>query len=133
MKKFFSIMAMLLVALCSNAAVTIQEVKGWYEGGHVTWTTEAGKAYNVYVRAEGGSYTKLDNELVRNYGSYGRADMVGLKAGNYQFKVVPVSGGAEETANAAETSVFTAKAYDRSGFAHQGWSEGVGAYKTTVH
>lgn len=131
MKKLFLSMILALVAVLGvRAAVNVNEVKGWYEGGYVTWTPMAeATAYNVYVApAESDSWTKLDNELVRNYGSYGRADMVGLKAGDYKFKVVPVIAGAESTADATVTSAFTAVAYDRAGFAHQDWDEGIGAY-----
>lgn len=120
----FAIAVLMLVASVSaNAAVNILDVKGWFESGYVTWTPAAGQTYSVYVRPEGGSYTQLDNELVRNYGSYLRADAVGLKAGNYQFKVVASNG------DVVETSAFTASAHDRNGFAHAGWSDGIGAYK----
>lgn len=118
---FFAVL-MLAATVSANAAVSITSVKGWFESGYVTWQTAAGQSYDVYVRPEGGTYAKLDKELVRNYGSYGRADMVGLKAGNYQFKVVASNG------DEAESNVFTAVAHDRNGFAHYNRSEGVGAY-----
>lgn len=124
MKKFFFSFAMLLMSILSaNAAVTIQKVQGWFESGCVTWTAEAGQTYTVFIRPEGGNYTQIDKELVRNYGSYGRADMVGLAAGKYQFKVVASNG------DEAESEVFTATAHDRSGFAHIGMNAGIGAYK----
>lgn len=130
MKKTIILMAaMMLSALTAMAAVSINEVKGWYEGGYVKWTPVAGAtSYDVYVRPEGGEYQKLDNELVRNYGSYCRADIVGLKAGNYQFRIVPCTAGTPIAGEETETTVFTAVAYDRAGFAHQGRTEGVGAY-----
>lgn len=126
MKKVYKIMMLALSMCCTlmaNAAVEIQTVGGWFESGYVTWKSVASQTYKVYVRAEGGAYTEIDNELVRNYGSYGRADMVGLKAGNYQFKIEASNG------DIAESVVFTAVAHDRSGFAHDGMSEGIGAYK----
>lgn len=121
-KLFFTLVLMLLASV-SASAVTITKTQGWFESGYVTWDNVAGQTYKVYVRPEGGTYTQLDNELVRSYGSYGRADMVGLKAGKYQFKVVSSAG------DEAESDVFTATAHDRNGFAHYNWNDGVGAYK----
>lgn len=123
-------MAMLGVVSSQAAAVSIQEQGGWFESAYVTWTKTAGLEYNVYVSpASSDSWTKLDNELVREYPSYGRADALGLKAGSYKFKVVPVSDGAEVAADAAVSDAVTVKAHDRSGFAHkQAGSTGIGAY-----
>lgn len=70
------------------------------------------------------NYTQLDGELVRAASSSGtaRADVVGLKGGaTYQF-VITSSSGKSATVNKAIT------AYDRSGYAHFNYSEGVGAY-----
>ncbi len=62
--------------------VVITEAKGWLESAYLTFNLlEGASSYNVYVK--GGQYadfTKIDNELVRNYGTYGRADIPGLKA-----------------------------------------------------
>ena len=123
MKKVSLLLLALVCSMASMAAVTITKTAGWFESGYVTWTNVSGLSYDVYVRPEGGTYTQLDKELVRNYGSYGRADALGLKAGKYQLKVVASNG--EE----AESDVFTAVAHDRNGFAHDGWSDGIGAYK----
>lgn len=119
----------LLVSTLSSAAV-IKEVNGWFESGYLTWNVVDGAStYHVYYKSVGGTYLKLDGELVRNYGTYGRADVLGVVAGNYQFKVVPVNEeGVEMTDQLAESSVFTVKAHDRGGFAHFNYS-GVGAYK----
>ena len=134
-----TLLATMLTLLCSiaNATITDISVGGWFEGGYVTWTKEAGYAYNVYVRSTTEStWKQLDTELVREYGTYGRADAVGLKAGQYLFKVVPVQNNVEISAEATETAAFTATAYDRSGFAHFKTasstfdpSRGIGAYK----
>ncbi len=126
-----------LMGTTANASVADVNVGGWFEGGYVTWTKVAGYSYNVYVKATGDAeWQKLDTELVREYPTYGRADAVGLKAGQYQFKIVPVKDKAEVTAEAIETSAFTATAHDRGGFAHFksanakfNPSVGIGAYK----
>lgn len=122
MKKISLLLMAAFVALTSSAAVTINKSSGWFETAYVTWQNVSGQTYTVFVRPQGGAYTQLDNELVRNYGSYGRADALGLAAGNYQLKVVASNG--EE----AETPVLTVVAHDRNGFAHYNRAEGVGAY-----
>ena len=113
----------------TNEGIIITEAKGWLESAYVKFNLyEGATTYNVYVK--GGQYadfTRIDNELVRNYGTYGRADVVGLKAGSYILKVVPVVDNDELTDKAAVTEVLTVKNYDRTGYAHFNYS-GVGAY-----
>ena len=118
-----------LSAVSAQAAVT--EAKGWFEAAYAQWEPVSGAAdYNVYIAPEGGEYTQLDKELVRKYPSYYRADAVGLKAGSYTMKIVPVDAAkAEMTAAAMTTATLTVKAHDRAGFAHVGMSGGIGAYK----
>ena len=121
----------------ASAAVADIATGGWFEGGYVTWTKAEGCTYNVYVQSTtDNAWTKLDAELVREYDTYGRADAVGLKAGQYKFKVVPVKDGIEQTEEATETEAFTAVAHDRGGFAHFKTASstfnpanGIGAYK----
>ena len=114
--------------------ITITRQQGWLESAYVTWTSEtAVDKFNVYVKPENGdTYTKLDDELVRYYGSYYRADALGLAAGKYQFKVAPVIGTTEK--NAKESEVVTVESHIREGFAFDSNSShynaaGVGAYK----
>lgn len=130
-KLLFSCVCFLLCAMTAKAAaVSITGQGGWFESAYVTWQKTAGLAYNVYVSpASSDSWTKLDDELVREYPTYGRADALGLKAGSYKFKVVPVSGDSEVAADAAVSSAVEVKAHDRSGFAHkQAGTTGIGAY-----
>ena len=100
------------------------------ESGYVTWQKTSGLTYHVYISpASTESWTKLDNELVREYADYGRADALGLQAGTYQFKVIPVSNGAEVVADAAVSSIIDVKAHNRDGFAHkEAGTTGIGAY-----
>ncbi len=114
----------------NNGGVEIIEANGWNESAYVKWALYDGAtSYNVYIK--GGiysEYTKIDKELVRNYGTYGRADALGLKAGSdYAIKVVPVIGGAEDASKASEATSLNVASHDRSGFAHHNYS-GVGAY-----
>ena len=54
-----------------------------------------------------------------------RADFFGLSKGNYEISVVPHDESGSVSASIAEVSVIE---YDRSGYAHFGYSDGVGAY-----
>jgi len=133
MKKIlFSITMMMLCAVSSNAALSIKGQGGWYESCWMEFTglNSSYTHYNGYVSGNGGNtWEALDGELIRSYGSYGRVDALGLKAGSYLLKVVPVANGAEVTADAVQTpSALEVKNFDRSGFAHFGWTKGVGAY-----
>ena len=131
MKKSIFVLIGVFFTLCAKAnPVTILEADGWLESGYVTWQKANGMKYNVYVSpALAESWTKLDDELVREYADYGRADALGLPVGSYRFKVVPVSGNEEQTSDAAVSSLVEVKAYDRHGFAHkQAGETGIGAY-----
>ena len=112
--------------------VNIVEAKGWLETAYVKFGLYGNiRNYNVYVKGgQYADYTRIDRELVRNYGTYGRADVVGLQAGtNYQLKVVPVNGdGTELTQFASETEVLEVKNYSREGFAFMN-NYTPGAYK----
>lgn len=114
-----------------NGDLQITDSKGWLESAYVKWTPlEGAKSYAVYVK--GGQYsdfTKIDQQLIRNYGTYGRADVVGLKAGTYELKVIPInSNGTEETAKGSSVSGLEVRKYNRDGYAHYNASAGVGAY-----
>ena len=112
--------------------VAISKSAGWFESGYVEWTpTNGATGYNVYYKAtDVNSYTKVDAMLVRNYGSYFRADVVGLPAGSYDIKVVAVKGNSE--LGAASVAQIKTKAYSRQGFAFAPSSvtggKGIGAY-----
>ena len=114
----------------ANGQVEVTTAKGWQESLYVCWMPFAGAtSYNVYVKGgQYAEYTRIDRELVRDYGSYGRADILGLKAGDgYEVKVVPVDANGE-VANAATTATgIKVVNYNREGFAHLNYS-GVGAY-----
>lgn len=110
--------------------ITITESKGWQESVYAKWSlVDGAKSYSVYVKGgQYADYTKVDEQLVRNYGTYGRVDVVGLKAGSYSLKVVGVDAdGAEMSAYGVADNLKVVN-YDRQGFAHKGVSDGVGAY-----
>ena len=120
MKKILLLGVFSCLTLFARAGVEIIEARGWLESAYVKFSPVNGaKTYNVYVK--GGQYadfTKIDAELVRNYGTYGRADVVGLQAGAYTIKIVPVNaGGAEIASQEATTSELEVLNYSREGFA----------------
>lgn len=114
----------------TEKGITITESKGWQESAYAKWTLLSdAKSYNVYVKGgQYADYTKVDQQLVRNYGSYGRVDVVGLKAGNYSLKVVAVNANGAETSAYGVADNLKVVNYDRQGFAHKGINDGVGAY-----
>lgn len=103
--------------------IQITEAKGWQESAYLKWTPfEGASSYNVYVDDK-----KIDAQLVRQYKSYYRADVLGLKEGTYSVKVVPVNAEGAEIAGANTASNLVVKSYNREGFAHFKYA-GVGAY-----
>lgn len=120
--KFLSLSAAVLGLAASASALTVNTAAGWLESAYAEWLPVSGaSSYNVYVDG-----TKIDDPLIRSYGSYMRADVVGLKAGSHTLKIAPVVNGAE---GAAESKTVSVKAHDRTGFA---FSNGrvPGAYNT---
>lgn len=104
-------------------------VYGRQESVHATWTNIAGYEYNVYYKTKAEtSYTALDSILVRKENNTVTMDIVGLLANQeYDIRVVPVLAGKEVDADAALATVVTTE-YDRSGYAHFNYTDGVGAY-----
>lgn len=123
----------------SNAAITAYDTSiqakanGWNETAYIEWLPVSGAAkYEVYVKKAGGSYTQIDDELIRQYPTYWRADAVGLAAGSYQLKVSALNSAGAEIAS-CESDDIDVKAYDRSGVTFSSASyekgTGLGAYK----
>ena len=103
--------------------IQITEAKGWQESAYLKWAPfEGASSYNVYVGDK-----KIDAQLIRQYKSYYRADVLGLKAGTYSVKVVPVNAEGTEIAGVNTVSNLVVKNYNREGFAHFKY-DGVGAY-----
>ena len=103
--------------------VQITEVKAWLESVYLKWVPfEGASSYNVYIDDK-----KIDTQLIRQYASYFRADVLGLKAGTYSIKVVPVNAEGKEMAGANTATNLVVKSHNREGFAHFNF-EGIGAY-----
>jgi pectate lyase len=118
MKKNLLILTLLLFAIQSWSQ-TINEASGWLESVFVKWQPVSNaQSYNVYYSGEGITDRKIDDQLIRSYGSYFRADIPGLKSGTYTVKIKPVISGTEGTGTT--TGNLTVVAQDRNGFAFEG-------------
>ncbi|SFC61246.1 pectate lyase family protein [Flavobacterium phragmitis] len=115
MKKNLLFMTFFLITL-QTWSQQITEASGWLESVFVKWQPVSNaQTYNVYYTGGGLVDQKIDNELIRSYGTFFRADIPGLKAGSYTVKIKPVISGVEGTGTT--TTSLTVKAHDRSGFA----------------
>ena len=113
----------------------IDGAAGWLESAYAQWTIDnQAEGYTAYIKKASQSdsaYARIDNELIRKYKNYYRVDAVGLAAGDYVIKVVPVKNGKEVTDKAQVTKTLNVSSYDRSGFAFSSESKyktGSGAY-----
>ncbi|MDE7087039.1 MAG: hypothetical protein K2O67_02480, partial [Clostridia bacterium] len=95
----------------------INEVQGNQESISVEFTGRA--TTTVQYKKNGASdWTSVDAQLVRSLGgNSSRVDILGLSAGSYTVKV-----------GSTEISDVRVTAYDRSGYAHWQYNEGIGAY-----
>ena len=133
---FILVLAMLAsllpaIAVFASAASTgITNAGGWFESAYAEWVPVSGaNSYNAYVaKANSSSWEKIDDALIRKYNDGYRVDAVGLEEGQYKIKIVPVVSGAEQTSNALVTGNLVVSPYDRSGYAHFNYTDGVGAY-----
>ncbi|QBN20640.1 T9SS type A sorting domain-containing protein [Flavobacterium nackdongense] len=100
-------------------AQTITQSSGWLESAYVEWSPVIGAdSYNVYYTGGGQIDKKIDTQLIRSYGTYFRADVLGLAAGDYSISVKPVTASIE--GSGTTTASLTVLAHDRTGFAFQG-------------
>ncbi|KOS69716.1 pectate lyase [Lysinibacillus contaminans] len=104
-----------------NENVVILNSYGDLETASVEWQgVEDASGYNVYYKKIGeanSKYRQLDSELIRQYSTYFRADVLGIEDGSYVIKVVPLFDGKESTLKSAVTSSIDVKSHTREGFA----------------
>lgn len=118
MKKIIFCIAILLFS-GNFFAQSITKSSGWLESAFVEWSPVLGAdSYNVYYTGGGQTNKIIDNQLIRNYGTYFRADVLGLNAGNYTISIKPVIASIEGVGTT--TSSLTVLAQDRTGFAFAG-------------
>lgn len=118
MKKILFCLAILLISF-NLFAQTITKSSGWLESAFVEWSPVAGAdSYNVYYTGGGQTDKKIETQLIRSYGTYFRADILGLAAGNYTISIKPVTASVEGAGTT--TASLTVLAQDRTGFAFAG-------------
>ncbi|WP_291115428.1 T9SS type A sorting domain-containing protein [Flavobacterium sp. UBA6135] len=118
MKKVLLYLSFLMVTVTTfSQTITITEQSGWLESGYLKWTPVEGvDSYKVFYTGGGFTDQIIDTQLIRSYGSYFRADIMGLTPGSYTFKVVPVTGNVDGVGTVS--SSVTVLAHERNGFAH---------------
>lgn len=117
----------------SVAGISLTESGGWFESAYIKWNPASNAiSYKVYIKpstAGDSAYVQLDDELIRKYPTYWRADAVGLAAGKYIMKAEAIL--TNNTKESIVSGVITVKANDRTGFAFSHDSQyksGSGAY-----
>src|SRR5690554_7966440 len=66
----------------------IQEARGWLESAYISWAPLEGVSdYVVSWSGDGKSNQAIDPQLIRFYGDYYRADVLGLKARSEERRV----------------------------------------------
>lgn len=107
-----------LFAKWVDLPANIESIDGNNESIAVTFTGNANTEVK-YAEANTENWKAVDKELVRALdSSTARADIIGLAAGKYDVLI-----------GSAKVEDVTVTAYDRSGYAHFNYTEGVGAYK----
>lgn len=105
-------------------AAEFSKIGGWNESVYIEWTdTNPESAVIEYKHSSESDYKTADKELIRDYGGKARVDIPGLSPGNYDVKVTTSNG------NIIIGTNIEVKSYDRSGYAHFNYTDGVGAYK----
>jgi hypothetical protein len=118
MKRILSYL-FILIPLFQMYSQTITQTGGWLECAFVKWTPVVGAtSYNVYYTGGGVTNRQIDTQLIRSYGTYFRADLIGLTPGSYTVKVAPVINAVEGAGTIS--SPITVVAHDRNGFAFSG-------------
>ena len=99
-------------------AIKLKEYKGVSESVYATWEKQAGITdYNVYIKESTDSnYKVVDKQLIREYSDFYRVDVLGLKEGSYDLKIVSVLNDKEESDSATSVSNINVISHDRSGF-----------------
>ena len=117
---------MTAVQLASNETVSTWTICGYSEALFAEWEDSNAQNAKVYYRQAGSSqYIELtDKELIRQIDeNTARVDILGLQAGEYDLKVESSSGIVYTKSDIAVTE------YDRSGYAHFQYHNGIGAYQ----
>lgn len=112
----------------SSGELTITNTVGYNEAIYFTFNPASGHTnssdYTVLYKKSSeteSSYTSIRSELVRINNGTGRADILGLTPSNYDIKI-------QSPYDTKEVKNIEVVAQDRSGYAHFGYTSGIGAY-----
>lgn len=117
------VLSLSTVGIFSVQAADVNSYGGWFESMYASWADSNAKGAKVeYKKSSDSSYTTVDTELIRQYSSNARVDVVGLAKGTYDLKITTSSG------DVITKTGISVDEYDRSGYAHFNYTDGVGAY-----
>lgn len=119
-----------------NAGITLRvrddgkaAAAGYDEGAYVEWMpVDGANGYEVYVSQDNNNWPEkpIDDELIRNYEGYWRADALGLTKGTWYVKIVAATFDANKNKSATvaeKVESVTVTSHDRSGYAWEGYSD----------
>jgi len=118
-----------LTLVAHAADITVSASGGYEEGAYVEWApVDGADGYIVYTKKEGESeWTEIDDELIRRYPTYYRADALGLASGTYSMKIEAATFDTDKhktgTVVTKEIDNLSVTNYDRSGFAFSSQGE----------
>ena len=117
-------------SLSEIGEVKVTSVSGTYEGAYIIFNkVSSATGYNVSIKKKSESSFKLlddKNVYVSEVNSTTmRADILGLSKGEYDFKITTSNNASESFPT---TGVLNVAEYDRSGYAHFKYNNGIGAY-----
>ncbi len=117
-----------LFAKFEEIAANLISVGAYNESIYATWKEGAPASAKVEFKLASEAdtaYREVEKPLIRltDDTSVSRVDVVGLSKGSYIFRITPSSG------DAIVTPAVEVQEYDRSGYAHFQYTDGVGAYK----
>ncbi len=106
--------------------VVVNALKGLNEQIYVSITPENDLTYTVYYKSsEDATYSELDKNLMIESDGKLECYILGIKKGNYEVKIQAERDGSVATKIYTDIGVA---AQDRSGYAHFGNNDGIGAY-----
>ena len=106
--------------------ITVTAVRGVNEQIYISLTPDEGFDYRVsYKLGSDDEYTLLDENLMIESEGKLECYILGITAGNYDIKIEAESENGIATKKYSDIGVA---AQDRSGYAHFGYGEGIGAY-----
>ncbi|MBQ9520169.1 MAG: InlB B-repeat-containing protein [Acholeplasmatales bacterium] len=108
-----------------SEAIPVSKIQGANEVAYILFTYDTDATYEAsYKLTSKSTYNDVASELIRHDSTSGRIDILGLTPGSYDFKLTKTKDNKESYYNGS----FEVYAQDRSGYAHNNYTDGVGAY-----